>query len=186
MLRLPAMNTGFSLPRFLRFFNAHRALLTGVALGLVFFLVQFAFIDEYGVTWDEPIHRNWGKVFALFLHTGDRSVLTMMPGHGINYGPLYYFINYRFSEWLYYTHFLSFTASNHVLNLLTASTAVTLTCVFASRVAGLRVGIFAVVFLVFFPPFIAHAHYNPKDIPLLTAILASVCMLPSSGMAREP
>ncbi len=182
------MNTGFSLQRALRFFNAHRTFLVAAGFGLTFFLIQFSFIDDYGVTWDEPIHRNWGKVFALFLHTGDRSVLDMMPGHGINYGPSYYFLNFRLSEWLYHAHFLSFTASNHVLNLLTASIAVGLTYVFASRLAGLRVGIFAVIFLSFFPNFIAHAHYNPKDIPLLTAILLSVCMLQRafrSGRRRD-
>jgi 4-amino-4-deoxy-L-arabinose transferase-like glycosyltransferase len=34
-----------------------------------------------------------------------------------------------------------------------------------------RVGFLSVLFVVFFPPFLAHAHYNPKDIPLMTSVL---------------
>lgn len=152
-------------------FKRHSSIVIVLALAAVFFLVQFSFINDYGVSWDEPLHRNWGKIFYIFLRTGERRFLEVMPGHGIHYGPLYYFVNYLLSEKLFSLHLLSFAAANHLLNLLTASTAVGLLFLLATTFRGKRVGFLSVIFFVFFPAFLAHAQYNPKDIPLLTAIL---------------
>ncbi len=149
----------------------HSTIVTAVALGAFFFAVQLFFIHEYGVSWDEPLHRNWGKIFYLFLRTGDRHLLELMPGHGIHYGPVYYFVNYLLSEALLSMQLLSFVAANHLLNLLTASIAVGFVYAFARSVGTKRVAFLSGLFFIFFPPFIAHAHYNPKDIPLMTALL---------------
>ncbi len=153
------------------FFKRHSTMLTALALSVGFFLVQFFFINDYGVSWDEPLHRNWGKIFYIFLRTGERRFLEVMPGHGIHYGPVYYFINYLLSEKIFLLHLLSFVASNHVLNILVSSGAVGLLFLLAYALGGRRIAFLSVLFLVFFPPFIAHAHYNPKDIPLMTAVL---------------
>ena len=149
----------------------HSTILIALALAAIFFLVQFFFINDYGVSWDEPLHRNWGKIFYIFLRTGERRFLEVMPGHGIHYGPLYYFVNYFLSEKLFSLHLLSFVAANHLLNLLTASGAVGLLFLLAHTLGGRRIAFLSVLFFVFFPPFLAHAHYNPKDIPLMTAVL---------------
>lgn len=146
-------------------------MLTALALAAGFFLVQFFFINDYGVSWDEPLHRNWGKIFYIFLRTGERRFLEVMPGHGIHYGPVYYFINYLLSEKLFSAHLLSFVAANHVLNLVTASSAVGLLFLLGKALFNKRIAFLSVLFFVFFPPFLAHAHYNPKDIPLMTAVL---------------
>ncbi len=144
-----------------------------IALGVAFayFLLQLSVINDFGVTWDEPLHRNWGKIFYLFWRSGDRHLLELMPGHGMNYGPLYYLVNYLFSEQLYRAHVLSFVASNHLLNLVVAAGAVGLIFLLGERMFHRRVGFLAVLFFVFFPPLIAHAHYNPKDIPVMTGVL---------------
>ncbi len=165
-----------SFPRLRIFFLRHHTVLIAIGLALVFFCVQCAFINDYGVTWDEPLHRNWGKLFAAFLKTGDRRLLELMPGHGVYYGPLYYYVNYLLSEWLYNAHLLFFVASNHILNLLTAGIAVGFVFLLGDRIGGRRIGLLATLFFVFFPPFVAHSHYNPKDIPLMTAVLVSCYM----------
>jgi hypothetical protein len=152
-----------------RFLSRHAPWLTAIGLALAYFLVQLYSINAYGVTWDEPLHRNWGRIFATYLASGDRRILEMMPGHGIEYGPLYYWCNYLLSEWLYASGHLSFVASNHVLNLLTTSIGVGLVFLLAATIFDRRTGFFSVLFFALFPPLVAHAHYNPKDIPVMMA-----------------
>jgi len=130
-----------------------------------------SFLNEYGVTWDEPLHRNWGKLFLIFIRTGDRRFLDLMAGHGIYYSPLYFFFNYILSEYLYKSGWLAFVPANHVLNLFTASFAASCLFVLAKKIGGLKTGLMAVLTLIFFPMFLAHSHYNPKDIPLMSAVL---------------
>lgn len=156
------------------FWSKHEWWLFPACLALTFFLAQLTQINAYGVTWDEPLHRNWGKIFMYFWRTGDRRFLDMMPGHGINYGPTYYILNYVLSGFLYRAHLLSFVASNHILNIVTASVGVALVFLAGRSVGGRRTGGLAALFLICFPPFIAHAHYNPKDIPLMVAVLLTV------------
>ncbi|MBP7114309.1 MAG: glycosyltransferase family 39 protein [Candidatus Peribacteraceae bacterium] len=142
-----------------------------VLFALVYLAIQLTQISAYGVTWDEPLHRNWGKIFALFWKTGDRSLLDLMPGHGIDYSPIYFYLNFLVSEFLYSRGSLGFVEANHVLTVVVSAVAVGFTYQLGQMVGGKRVGLCAACFLVLFPPFIAHAHYNPKDIPLLVAVL---------------
>lgn len=159
--------------RLSQFLKRHSSLCIAIGLGLLFFCVQLLFINDYGVTWDEPLHRNWGKIFAVFLKTGDRRLLELMPGHGIDYGPLYYWLNYVLSEQLYAAHLFLFVAANHLLTVFTASVAVAFVFLLGHLFFGRRIAFFSVLFFVFFPSLLAHAHYNPKDIPLLTALLVT-------------
>lgn len=144
-----------------------------VCIGLVYFLLQLTQISQYGVSWDEPLHRNWGKLFLHFWNTGDRLALELMPGHGIEYGPIFYVVNYLFSEWAYNAGFLTFVEANHILTLFTASVVVALTYVLGRMMGGWKIGLGSVLFLVLFPQFLAHSHYNPKDIPLMAAVLCT-------------
>ncbi len=162
--------------RLLEFLKRQSPVHIAVGLGALYFLIQLAFIHRYGVTWDEPHHRMWGKLFAEYVRTGDRRSLLQILGHGLYYSPLYFFAEYLTSKWIFATGLLTFVASNHVLNLLTASVGVGTLFVFATLVGGRVLGLLSVLFIVFFPPFIAHSHYNPKDIPLMTALLLTgVC-----------
>lgn len=142
-----------------------------ITLGVLYFLFQLTQIGQYGASWDEPLHRNWGQLFAFFWKTGNRTALELMPGHGIDYGPLFYVANYLLSGWLFAKGYLTFVAANHVLTLLAASLVVSLMTVLGRMLGGWKMGVVSAMFLVFFPQFLAHSHYNPKDIPLMAAIL---------------
>lgn len=164
---------------------ADRPIITALLLGLLYFLVQFQFLADYGATWDEPLHRNWGQLFDYYRKTGDYSAITLMPGKGMYYGPLYYFLNFHLSEWLYQSQGFRFVAANHVLNLITTGFGVGLFYLLSRRVISSRpfealMGpqaqngwsvISATIFFALFPQLIAHAHYNPKDIPLMVGVL---------------
>lgn len=148
--------------------------MTAILIGLLYFLVQLTQISQYGASWDEPLHRNWGLLFWHYWTTGDYSAITLMPGKGMFYGPLYYAINYALSEWLYGEGWMRVVAANHVLNLITTSIGVGLFFLVARRVVSdQRSALLAALFFALYPQLIAHAHYNPKDIPLMVALLAS-------------
>ncbi|MDD5055617.1 MAG: glycosyltransferase family 39 protein [Candidatus Peribacteraceae bacterium] len=155
----------------LSFRHRYEWLLLPILLGLAFFLIQLTQLSQYGATWDEPLHRNWGHLFDVFLRSGDREVLRLMPGNGIEYGPVYYLLGYWISEWLMGAFALPLFEASHVLNLITASIAVGCVFAFARSIAGKKIAWFSLMFFVLSPQFIAHAHYNPKDIPLLLAVL---------------
>lgn len=142
-----------------------------VLFAALYFFLQLTQLSAYGVSWDEPLHRNWGKIFAAYWKLGDQKLLELMPGHGTFYGPLYFYLNYIVSEFLYNAGWLTFVEANHLLTLFVSAIAVGLTYQLGQMIGGRRIGLFAALFIVLFPQFIAHAHYNPKDIPLMAATL---------------
>jgi 4-amino-4-deoxy-L-arabinose transferase-like glycosyltransferase len=165
-----------------------RAVSMPAFMAAAYFLLQLTQLNQYGVSWDEPLHRNWGKLFYLFWKTGDRVALELMPGHGVEYGPLFYTLSYLISEWLYGQGILSFVAASHLSTLVVASVSVGLTYALGRLFRGWKTGLGAVAFLIFFPSFLAHSHYNPKDIPLMAAVLAtsvSFVMAMRSGRMRS-
>ena len=151
-----------------------RRWLVATALGLACLVVQLGLLGEYGVTWDEPLHQLWGRAVTTYFATGDRGPLADLPGYGTYYGPLYYWASSVVAGFAHQTLGLPLAASLHVLTVVTASVGVTLTYLLAAELAGARVAAFATGFLVLFPPFVAHSHYNPKDIPLLTVVVATM------------
>lgn len=153
--------------------SRHEFWVLPLTLGLVYFIVQLSMIGQYGATWDEPLHRNWGLLYSLFSKTGDRSVLYMMPGNGVYYSPLYFFANYELSYWLVHSHGWLLVPANHVLTIVTSSLVVAFSYLLGRLFGGWKTGLLTVVFLLGFPQFIAHSHYNPKDIPLMLAVLAT-------------
>lgn len=153
-----------------QWYKLHSDFFIAIAIALVFFVVQLYFLPEYGATWDEPLHRNWGKLFTMFWKTGDRSLLYLMPGNGVYYSPAYFTLSYLVSE-LFLSWGLPLYQASHILNLCTASVVILFTFLLTRHLFSRRVACFAVVFLLGFPQFLAHAHYNPKDIPLMLFVL---------------
>ncbi len=151
-------------------FSSRAVWLGPVLFAVVYLGLQLTQISAYGVSWDEPLHRNWGKIFSFFWQTGDRRLLELMPGNGIHYGPLYFYLNFVLSEFLYSRDWLPFVEANHILTVFASTFAVGFTYALGQMIDGKKTGFLAACFLVLFPQFIAHAHYNPKDIPLMVAI----------------
>lgn len=151
-----------------------RPVLVAMTIGLAYLAVQLSLLGEYGVTWDEPLHQRWGQAVTTYFVTGDRGPLANLPGYGTYYGPLYYWASSVVAAFAHGTLGLRPAAALHVLNVVTASVGVALSYLVGRELAGARVAAFATGFLVLFPPFLAHSHYNPKDIPLLTVVAATM------------
>jgi hypothetical protein len=139
-----------------------------------FFLLGLLTLDHYGVSWDEPMHREWGEIIWSYLVTGNEELLTDFPGAGQYYGPLFYILNYGVSHFAHEVLGLGFEASNHLLTVFAASLGVLCTFLLAESLTNRRAAIGATILLFLLPPFLAHAHYNPKDVPLLTLSTAAL------------
>lgn len=146
-------------------------------LGLFFVLWGLCQLPAYGASWDEPLHAAWGRLYLLYRSVGSREYLEMMPGNGIYYSPIFYVFSVLLSGVFLPMGWPLYQAA-HVANLLAAACGLAATfgigCALSGRV---RTGMFAALFLVGFPQFLAHAHYNPKDIPLLAAVAVSMYVM---------
>jgi 4-amino-4-deoxy-L-arabinose transferase-like glycosyltransferase len=143
-----------------------------LALCASFLVVGLLTLDAYGATWDEPLHRDWGERVWAYMMGGDSALIRDLPGGGRYYGPLFYILSYGVSEFAYERLGMSFTAANHLLTLITATLGVLCTFLLAEMLSTRRAATVATLLLILLPPFMAHAHYNPKDIPLLVLSVA--------------
>lgn len=145
------------------------------SIGATFFLWGLSQLASYGASWDEPLHLSWGKLFLLSLDL-DRSYLYMMPGNGVYYSPLFYVCTFLIAEPLHALGMPLYQAA-HLLTLVTSSVGLAVTAGIAIIVTGRKTaGILATLCMVGFPQFLAHAHYNPKDLPLLTAVACAAAV----------
>jgi len=151
-----------------------RPALVATAIGATYLVLQLCCLGAYGATWDEPLHQIWGHAVTTYFTTGDRGPLANLPGYGTYYGPLYYWASSVVTDFARGTLGLAPAAALHVLNVATASVGVALAYLLAFEAAGPRAAALATGFLVLFPPLVAHAHYNPKDVPLMTAVVATM------------
>ncbi len=140
-------------------------------IALAVLVAQLCVIDAYGATWDEPLHRNWAKQFVLFWQTGDGTYLQEMPGKGMYYGPGYFLANYGTAQFASHVLGFPFTPANHLLGIIVTSIAAGFLFAFVRAAAGARLAWLSTLFAVTYPHLIAHAQYNPKDIPVLVASL---------------
>ncbi len=154
-----------------------------VAFAAAFLLLGIVTRDWYGVSWDEPLHRQWGEIAWAYLVTGNAQLLERMEGGGQFYGPLYYMVNYGISQLAREVFGMHVAAANHLLALITASAGVLCTGLLAHKLFGRTAAVAALTLLCLLPPFVAHAHYNPKDIPLATLVVA--CLLFAAPAYRE-
>ncbi|HSJ15564.1 MAG TPA: glycosyltransferase family 39 protein [Longimicrobiales bacterium] len=145
-----------------------------LALCGAFLLLGLLTLGCYGATWDEPMHRIAGERVWAYVRTGDSRLIDDLPGGGRYYGPLFYMLNYGLSELAHGVFGVPFTAANHLLTLVTATLGLFCTYRLAELLVSRRAAVATAVLLILLPPFMAHAHYNPKDIPLLTLAVATL------------
>lgn len=135
------------------------------------FVGHVTMLHVYGASWDEPLHRDWGQRFLAYLQTLDDEFLTSMPGSGMYYGPTLYALNWIVSSWLESSFGLMPYEAAHVFNICIFAIASGTLFAVARSWFGARVAATSVLFFVLFPLLVAHAQYNPKDVPLMAATL---------------
>jgi len=166
----------------------------GVLIIILFMVVGFLTIEDYGITWDEPENFLSGRNYLSFFFTLDTSYLDFAQLDKLYQAspspPLFY------GKWFYYQrayppfantvsaatsiilsdvlHILSPIAGHHVTVVLFAASALFCVYMFALDAYGRQVAIFATISLALFPLFYGHSHNNIKDVP--SAALFSIAL----------
>ncbi len=153
------------------------AAMAGIIAGL-FLLFGLYTIDDFGITWDEPVHFASGDLYLDRLLDPVQSLTfseSDFQGSMQYYGPVFDIwgaFNHRlFSEKL---GLLAEDNARHLHLLLAGVLTVFFTYLLVQRALSTRIAVFSVLFLIAFPRFLGHSFNNPKDIPLACISVISI------------
>ena len=142
-----------------------------IILGL-FLIFNLADLPNYGITWDEPNDQEVGRV-ALNYIKGDGQIKFENPWlpNLIYYGPFFATVRHLLSG--FFENYLNFSYidSLHVPIVLIVSLGLFFFYKLTALMFGGRIALIASLFLMLSPRFIAHAHYNPRDIPVAIGLI---------------
>ena len=157
--------------------------LIGVLIALIFGIIGFSTVSNYGVTIDSPMHFIVGDFYLNAFRTGDfnsPSNISQFGGpHSIevesvawettykSYGPLANFIGGLVSR---FGGNLDYVASYHLHLIIFAMILLIVIYFFVLKIYGRLAAIISTISLALFPAVIGHAHNNMKDVPLVTFI----------------
>lgn len=140
---------------------ARRALVTLVWLGAAILAARLAL--DAGITWDEPIQRDYGDLILAWFRSGfhDRAALKFENLYfygGLFDAPAQWLISLDISPWGVFE-------TRHVLTALISVAGIGATYAIAARIAGARAGFAGALMLALTPAWVGHGLFNPKDIP---------------------
>jgi len=150
----------------------------------VFLIVNLATLSDYGMTWDEAAQQHIGQVTIDFLK-GKIDGFNFQRDDLKYYGPFFETINYYFASSLLESFKISYVDAFHVLIVLTAALGLLFLFWLASLMFDGQIALIACAFLTLLPRFIAHAHYNSKDIPLTAFFIGNLYFLYSGFTKRK-
>ena len=151
---------------------------------LVFFIFNLATISDYGITWDEPAQHHVGQVAKDYL-SGKTDKLEFQREDLVFYGPFFEILNQYFGGLMTDSFGIGYANAFHILILITATIGIFFLFKLASLLFGERVALISSVLLMLYPRFVAHSHYNPKDIPLLAFFTATLYFLHRAFIGRN-
>ena len=145
---------------------------------LIFLVTNLCTIGQYGMTWDESFGMERGENTIA-------SVKQLVVGHQQNnfdrplfaHPAFYATCNYLVAEFMIRWCGWKPLPAGHLLNLVTATGGLLALFFFGRTLFSPTVGFVAVLFMVLFPRFIAHAHANPKDIPVMVFAILTLMLL---------
>lgn len=146
------------------------ASLIAVSLAAIYFIVQLVNLGDYGMAYDELFAIARGRRTLDYLaqvFSSGRMGFQLEGGMTQNHPAFFATINYIIGRTLYAGLGVPYVAANHVLPIVFASFGVAFLFLLGYEIHGIRAGAITASFFALFPRFVAHAHYNPKDIPVV-------------------
>ena len=143
---------------------------------LAFFVFNLATISDYGITWDEPAQHHVGKVAKDYL-SGKTDKLEFQREDLVFYGPFFEILNQYFGGWMKDVFGIGYANAFHILILIASAIGIFFLFKLASLLFSERIALVSSVLLMLYPRFVAHSHYNPKDIPLFAFFTATLYFL---------
>ena len=157
-----------------------------LAIAAAFLLVGFFNIDQYGETWDEqPVSRR-----AHFTEAWVREVWS--TGTVPSRERLYEIVDAVRVDWHHPVMFATSVRlvgsvakrfgmaplpAQHLLTLVVSAAGLWFIFLVGRQIAGDRAAAVGTLLTALYPPFIAHAHYNPKDVPVMAMTAAALYTL---------
>lgn len=150
-----------------------------------FAIINFHNLHQYGMSWDEPAGMFRGQDMANIISHVFRGTPydTDYFSHSRFHPTFYAWLNYLLSGALV-QHGMEPIAAGHVLNLIVATFGLAVIYAFATRLFSPRIGLFATLFLALYPRFIAHAHFNSKDMPVMVFAMFALYLIYLAANSR--
>lgn len=156
-------------------------ILVGVFIALLFGVIGFSTISDYGVIIDSPPHFALGDFYLNAFKTGDFNQSNMYQFGGPHYmeaesgmwvsiqayGPFTNFIGGVVSQ---FSKNLDYVTSYHLHLIIFAMILLLVIYFFVLKIYGRLAAVISTISLALFPEFIGHAHNNMKDVPLATFV----------------
>jgi hypothetical protein len=146
---------------------------------LVVALLIVATFRDYGLSWDEPFHIEYGARLLKYYASWGRDSSAFDYISLYLYGGLFDAPVALLVQWLPF----DLIDSRHLLIALTGLLGLIGTGRLARLLAGPRVGFFAVLLLVTMPGWYGHMFINPKDIPFAVTVIWATYYL--ARLARQ-
>jgi hypothetical protein len=149
-----------------------------IILAMGFFAVNILTLGQYGLSFDEPAGMDRGRqTLALLGRMLAPGMFELSSSDIFHYHPSFYATcNFVVSQGLIRFGSWDPIAAGHFLNVLTASVGLVTLFYLGKCLFNGFVGLGAVGFMIFFPRFAAHSHYNAKDVPVMVfATLTLLC-----------
>ena len=145
--------------------SAHAArAIAPVFFGLALIVGILAF-DDYGISWDEPFQRDYGRAVYDYVAHGD---MRMLEGPNRYYGPVFEMMLLGIERGLGLEDSRDIYLMRHLVGFLLFFVASIFFFKLAKRLFGdWRIALLGSVLFVTSPRIFAHAFFNPKDIPLM-------------------
>ena len=157
----------------------------GILIGLLFFVFNLITLKEYGVSWDEPSNYLKGDRFLEYFLTSNKDYLDFTKR--MNVSPFDRPENSIYTAPTFLGHppigslvaaashkiftqklgLLNHVDSHHLGIVFLSSILVSVIYILGAYGTGSQlVGLFSSLLLFTYPRFLAHAHFNPKDVPM--------------------
>lgn len=152
--------------------------IAAAAIAGVFFIFGLVTLDDFGVTWDEPLHFRAGDLYLDQILNPEKPgiISTAEFEDDIQfYGPVFDICT-ALSNRILSARMGLMPEDNarHLPILLAGSLTIFFSTLLASAAFSPGVGILSGLFLAAFPRFVGHSFNNPKDIPL--AFIFVLCL----------
>ncbi|MBR9705606.1 hypothetical protein GOV14_01085 [Candidatus Pacearchaeota archaeon] len=151
-----------------------------VIIVLIFLVFSLINLNKYGETTDEHFSVYRGLIAFAYLeefffeHDSGIFHLTRNSG-GVLEHPTFYPMLLVTSSTIFQERFgLNYIESYHLLNLLVFTLGLIFLFKLVSEMFSKKIGVYALIFMTLFPRFIAHAHFNSKDVPLMSFLIISM------------
>jgi hypothetical protein len=152
----------------------HEWIIAGVALAALL-LTGLAIFDDYGVSWDEEVQREYGEKVHAYVTQGDRALF--MDRHRY-YGPVVELALISLEKGLGLADSRDIYLMRHLVTFLVFWVGAVFFYLLCRReLGGWKVGLLGLVLLVVSPRIFAHAFYNSKDIPFMTVFIMGIYTL---------